>query len=319
MALSAALSNIEIEFVDGVLGKDVQDNAIPSKPGKNRMSNPVIGCWRGHMDAIRMVVQQNLSSVLILEDDADWDVRLKEQMRDLALASHALTQPLESDPTSYADPTYPMPADAASLPGADLSFEDLPKTVPPRDSPYGDNWDFIWVGQCGMRFPTPKQMIPKCRVVMNDITVPEKHHLNTITRPDPLKNQYPDHTRVVHHVSEGICSLGYAITQAGARRLLHDIGLFDVTTPYDILLRQFCEGSGGRKYHNCLTMQPSIFNHHRPAGLKTAESDISDHGKEYREKAVTGNVRWSMRMNWDILLDGKTDFEDQWPDTITGV
>jgi hypothetical protein len=255
------VSNIEIEFVDGVLGKNVQDKAIPSKPGHNRMSDPVIGCWRGHMDAIRMVVQQNLSSVLILEDDADWDVRLKDQMRDLALASQALTQPLESDPSSYADPTYPVPADPATLPTGDLAFDNLPKTVPPKNSPYGDYLDFIWVGQCGMRFPTLKQKIPKGRVVQKDITVPEKSYLSTITNPDPLTAQYPDHTRVVHHVSEGICSLGYAITQAGARRLLHDIGLFDVTAPYDILLRQFCEGSGGRKYHNCLTMQPSLFNH----------------------------------------------------------
>jgi hypothetical protein len=271
------------------------------------------------LNDLNRMVQRNISSALILEDDADWDIRIREQMRDLALASQALTQSLASSPSAYADRTYPIPPDASSLPLSDLSHNDLPRTETPRVSPYGDYWDLIWVGHCGMRFPSPKtrspEKIPKGRVVQHDLTVPQKRYLKTVGNPDDVKEQYPDHTRVVSHVADGICSLGYAITQAGARRLLHDIGLFDVTSPYDILLRQFCEGSGGRKYHNCLTMQPALFHHHRPVGAMNAESDISSHGDKYREKAVTDNVRWSTRMNWDALLDGRTDFEDQYPDT----
>jgi hypothetical protein len=61
-------------------------------------------------------------------------------------------------------------------------------------------------------------------------------------------------------------------------------------------------------------MQPSLFQHHQPAGLKNVESDISDHGEGFREVGVTNVVRWSTRMNWDVLLDGRTDFVDQWPD-----
>ena len=56
MVLSAALSDIQVEFVDGVIGKDVVDKAIPVKPGHNRMPDPVIGCWRAHMDAIEEFV-----------------------------------------------------------------------------------------------------------------------------------------------------------------------------------------------------------------------------------------------------------------------
>jgi hypothetical protein len=167
-----------------------------------------------------------------------------------------------------------------------------------------------------MRFPSPSfKKIPKGRVNhKNDLTVPQRHYLKTVMGDDELKDQYPNHTRVVHHVQEGICSLGYAITQAGARNLLYSVGLNDVTDPYDILLRQFCEGSGGRRYNNCLTVQPSLFFHHRPAGSMAAESDISDHGEDFRDKAVTDVIRWSTRMNWDALLDGRTDFVDQYPD-----
>lgn len=253
-----------------------------------------------------------------MEDDADWDIRIREQLQDFALSAHALTQPLSHDPSSYADPTYPTPKNRDS-PMSELLFDHLPGTVPPKFSPYGDNWDFLWVGHCGMRLPSKfvpnGDKIPKGRVVRyGDVTVPQMQHLHMVSSVNDLKEEYEHHTRVVSHVQDGICSLGYAITQAGARKLLYSIGLRDVDDGYDILLRQYCEGSNGRAYHNCLTALPSLFHHHRSEGLLAAESDISDHGKGYQKKAHTDVVRWSTRMNWQVLLDGRTDFVDQYPD-----
>lgn len=265
------------------------------------------------------IVRLNISTALILEDDADWDVRIRDQLRDLALSVYALTQPLSEDPSSYADATFPTTKSPDVLPASELLFDNLPSTVPPKYSPYGDNWDFLWVGHCGMRLPSQSvplgDKIPKGRVVRHhDSTVPQKEHLSMVSPVDDHKNDYEEHTRVVSHVQDGICSLGYAITQAGARKLLHSIGLLEVNAAYDILLRQYCEGSNGRAYHNCLTVVPSLFHHHRPAGSVEAESDISDHGKGYKKTAHTDVVRWSTRMNWNVLLEGRTDFVDQWPD-----
>jgi hypothetical protein len=48
--------------------------------------------------------------------------------------------------------------------------------------------------------------------------------------------------------------------------------------------------------------------------LKNVESDISDHGEGFREVGVTNVVRWSTRINWEVLLDGRMGFVDQWPD-----
>jgi len=56
MVLSAALSNMNIEFVDGVRGETVLDKAIPSLEGHSRMADPVTGCWRAHMNAIQEFV-----------------------------------------------------------------------------------------------------------------------------------------------------------------------------------------------------------------------------------------------------------------------
>ncbi len=86
---------------------------------------------------------------------------------------------------------------------------------------------------------------------------------------------------------------------------------------YDILLRAYCEGERGRRAgRQCLATQPSLFHHHRTAGPETSMSDISNHGGHggFREKALTDMVRWSVRLNADALMEGRTDFVDQYPD-----
>jgi hypothetical protein len=53
MVLQAALSNMEIEFIDGVAGADVPDKAVPMAKDKERLKDASIGSWRAHMNAIR--------------------------------------------------------------------------------------------------------------------------------------------------------------------------------------------------------------------------------------------------------------------------
>lgn len=116
------------------------------------------------------MVRRNLSSALILEDDADWDVRLRNQLQDFALSSRTLTQPLaRSEQGRYADVTYPHPSDTSPSSVEDITFDSRPRTVVPVTSPYGDEWDVLWLGHCGMHFPfNDGKLIPKGRVVQDD-------------------------------------------------------------------------------------------------------------------------------------------------------
>ncbi len=53
MLLQAALSNVDIEFIDGVLGHDVSENAIPkTNRDQEKLPLPLIGSLRAHMNAI---------------------------------------------------------------------------------------------------------------------------------------------------------------------------------------------------------------------------------------------------------------------------
>lgn len=257
-----------------------------------------------------------------MEDDADWDVRIRLQLRDFALSSRSLIQPLTSDTSKYADPTYPSPDGAVTVP-PDLNFDALPSTIQPLYSPYGDGWDVLWLGHCGVNFPSAKvegaaersKNQPKGRVVhLNDKTVPEPRYLKMLAEYEDPVEIYPPHSRIVHHAMGSICSLVYAVTQASARRILYDMGIKSFDAPFDLMLRDYCQGSGVRSYHPCLTVQPQLFDHHRPAGKMSSESDISDHGTGYREKPITEFIRWSTRMNLEKSLSGVEDYEDQFPD-----
>ena len=51
MALAAAFSNLQVEFVDGVT--HVDEKALPPGAKDRNMRDPVIGAWRAHMNALR--------------------------------------------------------------------------------------------------------------------------------------------------------------------------------------------------------------------------------------------------------------------------
>ncbi|WEW56536.1 hypothetical protein PRK78_001982 [Emydomyces testavorans] len=322
LVLMSALTGIKLDWIDGVNGHTVQEKALPPPAPQSHFHLANIGSWRAHLNALRAVVENNLGSALILEDDADWDVRIKSQLRDFALASRTLLQPLLSQPSSFADPTLRDPSNSPGMPQS-FDLNQLPQTVPPMTSPYGDNWDILWLGHCGTEFPNSELQskaelsgqLPRGRVAhYNDATVPKDEHLLFLSKEDDPRKTYPPHTRVIHHAMGSICSLGYAVSQKGARRLLYELGVKSFDGPFDLMLRDVCEGVKGRDRATCLTVQPQLFNHHRPAGNTSFYSDISGHGQGIVDHPFTHMIRWSTRLNLPNLFNGKTEFNDQFPD-----
>lgn len=117
------------------------------------------------------MVERGVTTALILEDDADWDIRIKTQMRDFARASRTLLQPISNTLDVYLDPTYPRPL--ANTDPSELSIDDQ-KVSRPSTSPYGDisRWDILWVGHCGCRFPTSDDRnVPIGRVVLRSVSI----------------------------------------------------------------------------------------------------------------------------------------------------
>ena len=92
-----------------------------------------------HLFSIRMI-SHNISTALILESDADWDMRIKTIMPRLAEGIKVLV---------------------------DWPFNRPHHVIDPRIEPYGDSWDVLWIGHCGSNHDGNIRMYS-----WNDTTVP---------------------------------------------------------------------------------------------------------------------------------------------------
>ncbi|KAH7130686.1 hypothetical protein B0J11DRAFT_523830 [Dendryphion nanum] len=379
MTLAAATSNMKLEFVDGVKGEQIAQSAYPP-PGENiKLPSGIRGSWRTHMNALQRVVEQNLTTALIFEDDVDWDIRIRQNLQRFALASRFLSENKDvlSASSKYKLENRPNPETAETgfhiLSANDIT-DDLP-TLPLSSvvqqslryqsesnsesgakSPYGDpaEWDILWIGHCGVGFPRyssdhKKTEVTTSNVILtlpNDDTVPMGKYLKAHPfqgTTDPLSTAYPPHTRVYHRSSGGeLCTVGYAVSQRGARRLLHQFGIKAWNGIFDSEMGRWCASEdqkpsvsnlakdpitgspqnplikfqGGKwnvksRERVCLASQPPIFAHHHPM---EGESDIGGLGGGYATKYETKYLRLSVRMNLERIVQGIKKLVDQWPD-----
>lgn len=139
------------------------------------------------------VIEHNLASVFILEDDADWDIRLLSQLPELAKGVRHL---------------------------ASVSFTEH------QHSPYGDDWDIIWPGHCG---EVPPENDDRKYLIENDDTVAPKEHQQGIN----MLKAYPEGTRVVHKTGAPICTFGYGISYRGAQKILAELAVKGTVWPID--------------------------------------------------------------------------------------
>lgn len=85
--------------------------------GPDDVNHPPTGsatAWLAHLDLIKFAVASDFETALIIEDDVDWDISVKEQMKLLSRAIRDFTGTPASDPR-----------------------------------PYGLDWDILWFGHCG--------------------------------------------------------------------------------------------------------------------------------------------------------------------------
>lgn len=296
LALTSALTGFHVDFVDGVRGESIPDKAVPLGIDRHALMENNLGSWRGHMNAIRRIVEEDLESALIMEDDMDWDVRLRSQLEEVAKGTRELLDPDSEDP----------------------------------HSPYGDNWDILWIGHCGEPFPEfleenrdkpldhpGMQYMRHKYVIENDATVPPPEHTTGLVD----FHAHP-HTRWVHITAAPICTFAYALSQQGARKVLFDLSVDRLAGAFDNALAGLCrravaavgeenvEGDRGLDT-KCVSVTPPVFFHHKPRGRVAGDSDIQGGGgDEVREKGTTENIVWSARNNIRNMIMG-TEMESQ--------
>ena len=188
--LITSFTNISYKIIPGVDGLAMPHVAWPGFYKEGGKAAGITGCWRAHMNAAAAIIDNNLSSGLIVEDDADWDVNLKTQLTRFALGTrHILDASTSSEPLS----------------------------------PYGDNWDMLWIGHCAQSSPEP----PFARfIIENDTTVRVPNHRWHLWNPEKtLTQDLPNNrsTRVVYRSAGGCCSFAYALSYTGARKYISEL------------------------------------------------------------------------------------------------
>ena len=80
MALIAAATGLEFTYVPGVDSKALETQAMPDTYGtENIILKPGhLACYRGHANIWQRIVEEGIDTALILEDDVDWDLNIRE-------------------------------------------------------------------------------------------------------------------------------------------------------------------------------------------------------------------------------------------------
>lgn len=226
----------------------------------------------------------------------DWVVRLKHLLHDFAVSAHTLACLPQKDS------------------GTQLDFASMPVAQPPITSPYGDDWDLLWLGHCGADLVQGIDLV----VRRNDASVPQHRHLQGFGDMAPL-TAFPEHTHAIaRRLENPVCSTAYAVSHRGARALLHAMGVKVLDAPFDVMLRSWCDDSGiyagSSVPHVCIGVVPALFKHWRSRGPLSADSDISSTPEGYREQAMSPEIRWSVRRNPERIWKGGVEFDDQYPD-----
>ncbi|KAF2686686.1 glycosyltransferase family 25 protein [Lentithecium fluviatile CBS 122367] len=249
--------------------------------------------WMGHHNVLQWFLDSDLETVLVLEDDVDWDIRLRSVQIPLAArAARSVLPPMR--------PLFPF------------------KPRANHAQYWGDHeaWDLLYLGHCGDYFDEVTNEGPvssadalnltdHAHVVYQDFTLPARRDLHPFTQTLFDALQLPPHSRAFHRSRSPLCSFGYAVTRPAAERLLNDLapgpsnpqdedgaGAFDVAllhacvkgskTPSPTPWRTphpYPEARRTHRYANpglrCWTLNSELF-HHVPGASEIARVNAAD-------------------------------------------
>jgi len=184
-------------------------------------------------------------------------------------------------------------------------------------SPYGDDWDLLWIGHCG-QWVDPDDNY-RYFVIPNDPTVEPPRYRNNVAAPNMTYWEGPNgdnQTRIVFKSEGGVCTAGYAISQQGARKILYHMSMMPFNHQLDWGYADLCKNK--EFDFNCVSVFPQLVGVFHTAGNSSKWSDIGygDESANQVEPASAQHLVFSTRLNMDTLLQGKTVFRSQYNDIL---
>lgn len=264
LAEAAKLSGIELEIPSQrqwTTDEVDRFRRYQASGGKDTIGPGQAQCWLGHLNVLHAALARKWATVLVMEDDVDWDIAIKEQLEKLA--------PLIR---SVSEAAWPL------VDGGSLSSR--------HASPYGDVWDVLWLGHCGDNVPATGVLS------LIDETLPTTA-LYRETYGD--YSYFPPQLRMIYATHSPLCTYSYAVTASAAMKIYQRArgGMDRIITTE---LREWCQ----RGVLRCVTVNPELFHHHKKAGQPSSQVAAVEGWAELAapEKVdFTANIRYSARCN----------------------
>ena len=177
----------------------------PPAPGHSLPNPNAVGCWRAHSNIWSHIVSSGISSALILEDDADFSVGIRDIMEGISQHLGDITGARNGEPYGIVD---------------------------------GKSWDLLSLGACGHSLPNPETN-PKAAAMVRSWVDPWAPDDDQFVK-DFFSGDPNERVRMLT-ISRGFaCTQGYAVTREGAMRMLYMVGGqgHPLDQPMDLLLYQ---------------------------------------------------------------------------------
>ncbi|KAL9099228.1 MAG: hypothetical protein Q9163_005243 [Psora crenata] len=260
----ANATNLSITVIDAIRDKQIPHSDWPQGWGTNGWvpKEGELGCLMSHARTWRKIVHENITSALIVESDADWDMRIKQSMVGVGEGARAI----------------------ADWPFNPRSSAEDNKSV----SPYGDKWDLIWIGHCGSSANGDGRIY-----AFNDTAAPDEDHAWAFGER-PAEGHRPPGTRIVYQLDMNVCTTSYAISNQGAHKLEQIFQ--EANSPIDLKLWDACANNPRLA---CLAVWPQVISMTESrTNIKHTEGGLSLGHEVTEEKIVAGkSIQVSARVN----------------------
>lgn len=232
-------------------------------------------------------------TAFIVEDDVDFDVRIKTQMR---LVSESVRAYMRG--ASSSSPSPPLSSLSSSTSSSSSSSSPDHGHDDHETTPFGTAWDVLWLGHCGATIDADLARQPLRYA--DPTRCPTTSYVGWWTAN--LEARVPAGHRVVQDAGHRtVCTFGYGVTRRSAQKILSALGAGGGEA-FDVLLAARCREGTLR----CLVVNPQLFQHYEPMvglGQENGQGQGQEHGGGGTSLVRVGNG--------DETLADESAFEDR--------
>ena len=242
------------------------------------------------------MIRENINTALIMESDVDWDMRIKRSMQGFSEGAKVIADEAFRPEIREIGEGSKHPRNFTTPPSIDLS-------------PYGDNWDILWIGHCGANGNGDGRYY-----AYHDPSAAAGVHAWEYSPGPGGSYPRPGNTRLVFQLAQIVCTSAYAISNRGARKM--ESHFHEANQPVDIRMWDQCHWDPELV---CVTTFPQIIS------VAESKSNIKHtagfaFGKVIEEEEVKPGmgIQISARMNayLGVAGQGPRKWRKEWNDEV---